>query len=287
MKLKSSKNLFEFDAKVRNEHSCLCEEGGLPDAAIQENPFGLLHPKGVRNDVIIIGTDEAGRGPGAGGVFASAVYFPDSSDSLIEKLAFLNDSKKLSKQKREELYEIIIANTINSTVCVEVEEIEKINILNASLKAMKLACENVIGEVKREKEKGKRVGRIEQSRVGLLTHQQEMNVLVLVDGNKLIKAFSSSLFPFSLNLSQQFIIKGDAQSASIAAASILAKVSRDRYMQELDAKFPHYNWKKNAGYLTREHLSAIDKYGITPCHRKSFLRKHFEKTSLQLSLCQK
>lgn len=200
------------------------------------------------NSDFIIGTDEAGRGPGAGGVFASAVYFPNPTDELIEKLSSLNDSKKLSKKKREELYDIILENTINSTVCIEVEEIEKINILNASLKAMKLACENVINEV------GAR------------------NFTILVDGNKLIKGF---LYP------QQFIIKGDSKSASIAAASILAKVSRDRYMENLHAKYPQYNWIKNAGYLTREHLGAIDKYGITPIHRKSFLRKHKAK---QLSL---
>lgn len=207
------------------------------------------------NAEFIIGTDEAGRGPGAGGVFASAVYFPDPNADLVQQLSCLNDSKKLSKKTREELYDIILENTINSTVCIEVEEIEKINILNASLKAMKLACENVIKEkVKNETEKAE--------------------VLVLVDGNKRIKDFT---YP------QQFIIKGDGKSASIAAASILAKVSRDRYMDEMDAKFPQYNWKKNAGYLTAEHLAAIDKYGLTPYHRKSFLRKHFEKTE-QLSL---
>jgi ribonuclease HII len=264
MKLKSCKNLFEFDLKVIEPFLSANEIASV----------GISYPCGEsmsRNDIFIIGTDEAGRGPGAGGVFASAVYFPDPNTDLIEKLSFLNDSKKLSRGVRESLYDIIIANTINSTVCIEVEEIEKINILNASLKAMKLACENVIGEVKREKEKGK------------------SSILILVDGNKLIK--SSHFSPFTshtsdqpLNINQRCIIKGDSKSASIAAASILAKVSRDRYMQELDAKFPHYNWKQNAGYLTREHLDAIDKYGITPCHRQSFLRKHFEKTSLQLKL---
>ncbi len=200
---------------------------------------------------ILIGTDEAGRGPGAGGVFASAVYFKSIGSELIEKLSCLNDSKKLSKKKREELFEIISLNTIHSTVCIEVEEIEKINILNASLKAMKIACENVINEVKR------------QSRAGLPSRRHEADILVLVDGNKNIKDFT---YP------QKFIIKGDGKSASIAAASILAKVSRDRYMQELDKKFPQYNWKQNAGYLTKEHLEAIEKYGITPIHRKSFLK---------------
>lgn len=197
---------------------------------------------------LIIGTDEAGRGPGAGGVFASAACFTNVSDKLVDQLAILNDSKKLSAKKREDLYEIILENTINSTVCVEVEEIEEINILNASLKAMRLACENVLGQISSSK------------------------ALVLVDGNKLIKNFK---FP------QKFIIKGDSKSASIAAASILAKVTRDRYMQELHEKFPQYNWAKNAGYLTKEHLEAIDRYGITHYHRKSFLKKH---EARQLSL---
>ena len=94
---------------------------------------------------VIVGTDEAGRGPAAGGVFASAVFI---NDKEIEKdLAKLNDSKKLSKKVREELYDIILNNTANSTICVEVEEIEKYNILNCSLKAMKLACENVINQL--------------------------------------------------------------------------------------------------------------------------------------------
>jgi ribonuclease HII len=193
---------------------------------------------------IIIGTDEAGRGPCAGGVFASAVFFNSINNELIENLSSLNDSKKLSKKKREELFEIILNNSINSTVCIEVEEIEKINILNASLKAMKLACENVINK---------------------LNTEDISKFLVLVDGNKKIKNFTAS---------QEFIIKGDGKSASIAAASILAKVLRDKYMQELDKKFPQYNWKKNAGYLTKEHFEAIKKYGITLIHRKSFLKKY-------------
>ena len=197
-----------------------------------------------KQNQIVIGTDEAGRGPAAGGVFAAAVYFPDKNESLITQLETLNDSKQLSKKKRELLFDIIKNNTINSVVCVEVKEIEEINILNASLKAMKLACENVIKEINKDK------------------------ILVLVDGNKLIKNF---------NYPQKYIIKGDSKSASIAAASILAKVTRDRYMEELDKKYPQYGWVRNAGYLTKEHLDAIDKYGLCEYHRPSFLKKHFEK----------
>lgn len=189
----------------------------------------------------IIGTDEAGRGPAAGGVFAAAVCFEKVTDGLIKDLAILNDSKKLTAKKRNSIYDVIKNNTLNEIVCVEVDEIEKINILNASLKAMNLACSAIINN---------------------------SDVMVLVDGNKLIKNF---------NYPQQFIIKGDSKSASIAAASVLAKVTRDRYMEKLHEEFPMYNWAKNAGYLTKEHLDAIDKHGLCKYHRPSFLRKHFEK----------
>lgn len=201
-----------------------------------------------KNFVKVVGTDEAGRGPAAGGVFSAAVYFPEISEGLIRDLERLNDSKKLSRVAREKLYEIILSSTVNSIVCVEVDEIEKINILNSSLKAMKLACEDVI---------------------------QKANLsdfITLVDGNKLIKNYE---YP------QQYVIKGDGKSASIAAASILAKVARDRYMDELASEYPQYGWDRNAGYLTKEHLNAIDEYGLTKYHRPSFLKKHFEK---QLSL---
>lgn len=189
----------------------------------------------------IIGTDEAGRGPAAGGVFAAAVEFEDITAGLIKDLSILNDSKKLTPKKRESIYDIIKNNTRNKIVCVEVDEIEKINILNSSLKAMNIACSAVI---------------------------TRPDSLVLVDGNKLIKNFQYD---------QQFIIKGDSKSASIAAASVLAKVSRDRYMTKLHEEFPMYNWAKNAGYLTKEHLDAIDKYGLCKYHRPSFLKKHFAK----------
>ena len=194
----------------------------------------------------IIGTDEAGRGPAAGGVYAAAVYFPEITDGLIKDLEILNDSKKLTAKKRDSIYDVILNNTVNKIVCIEVDEIEKINILNSSLKAMNIACSSIMQE----------------------------NALTLVDGNKLIRDYT---YP------QKFIIKGDSKSASIAAASILAKVSRDRYMLRLHEEFPVYNWAKNAGYLTREHIDAIDKYGLTKYHRPSFLRKHFE-AAKQLSL---
>ena len=202
---------------------------------------------------IVIGTDEAGRGPAAGGVFVACACFREKTETLIKELANLNDSKKLTRKKRESLYDIVKENTVNSIINIEVDEIECINILNASLKGMKLTCEAVIAKLG-------------------LNAEEKKEILTLVDGNKLIKDY---IYP------QKFIIKGDGKSASIAAASILAKVSRDRYMEKLDAEFPQYNWKNNAGYLSEEHLAAIDKYGLTKYHRPSFLQKHFTK---QLSL---
>ena len=223
----------------------------------------------------VIGTDEAGRGPAAGGVFASAVCFSETNRDLIEKLMILNDSKQLTKKKRETLYDIILENSLNATVCVEVEEIEKINILNASLKAMRLACLDVVKQLQ-----------VVQNIASLpeLSNTKEANaelqiiprngIMTLVDGNKMITDY-----PYS----QRWVIKGDSRSAAIAAASILAKVTRDRYMEKLDKEFPQYGWAKNAGYLTKEHLDAIDKYGLSPYHRASFLKKHFAKQE-QLTL---
>ena len=185
----------------------------------------------------IIGTDEAGRGPAAGGVWASAVCFKNDIDaSLFETL---NDSKKLTPKKREALYEPIKENSFWSIKAITVEKIEEINILNASLLAMKYAVEDVQKQL------------------------NSGNILTLVDGNKLIKNFS---FP------QKFIVKGDATSASIAAASILAKVSRDMYMDKIHLEYPHYDWIKNKGYLTKTHIEAIQKFGTTKYHRLSFLK---------------
>lgn len=198
----------------------------------------------------VIGTDEAGRGPGAGPVFAAAVCFKEIPDSLYEELAILNDSKKLNEKQREALFEAIKKYAIYSIQQASVEEIENKNILNASLNTMKRACLEVGSNLESE------------------------NIKVLVDGNKTIKDFS---------VSQLTVVKGDSKSASIAAASILAKVSRDRFMCKLSEKFPEYGWAKNKGYLTSEHVEAIKHYGITVWHRKNFLRNILEESE-QLSL---
>ncbi len=194
----------------------------------------------------VIGTDEAGRGPGAGDVFGAAVCFKKNFKTTLnaEQLAILsclNDSKKINPKLRAELSLIIKACSYYSIKQISIEEIEKNNILNAALLTMKLSCEDVL-------------------------KQMDNAALTLVDGNRKIKNFT---YP------QTTVTKGDSKSASIAAASILAKVARDDYMQKLHKKYPQYGWAQNKGYLTRAHIDAIKTHGINEFHRKSFLKNLF------------
>lgn len=178
---------------------------------------------------LIAGTDEAGRGPLAGPVVAAAVIF--SPEVYIEGV---NDSKKLTHVERETLYPLIIKNAMAFGVSiVSNSRIDKINILHASLLAMKRA-------------------------VNKLEVQPD---LILIDGNK----------TFKHKIPAVAIVKGDSQSFAVAAASIIAKVRRDRIMIRLAKKYPHYNWAKNKGYPTNEHINSIKVYGATEYHRKSFL----------------
>lgn len=180
---------------------------------------------------IICGCDEAGRGPLAGPVFAAAVILPENVD--IPKL---NDSKKLTEKQRDKLFDIIKETAVDYCIAqASVEEIEEINILNASMLAMKRAIE------------------------GLSTKPD----FALIDGN-IARGFEVEARP---------VIKGDALSPSIAAASILAKVARDRYCGEMDALYPEYDFAKHKGYGTKDHRAALIKYGPSPVHRKSFLKK--------------
>ena len=213
---------FEFDLELKN--------GKIGALGLQTSSYDY-----------IIGADEAGRGPGAGGVFAGAVCFKNNFN--IKDFEKLNDSKKISEKIREELFSKIQEQTFFGITCIEVKEIEKINILNASLSAMKKSIYKVLEQLGNIKDK---------------------KILILIDGNKKIN--------FEENFDVQSIIKGDFKSASIAAASILAKVSRDNYMKELDKKYPQYNFKKNKGYLTKEHIKAIKQNGASAVHRKSFLK---------------
>ena len=175
------------------------------------------------------GCDEAGRGCLAGSVFAAAVIFPVDYHN-----ADLNDSKQLSARRRYALREIIERDATAWAVgIVTPEEIDRINILNASILAMHRALDK------------------------LAVRPQA----VIVDGNR-FKPYGT--LPYTT------IIKGDGKYLSIAAASILAKTFRDDYMDELDKKYPQYDWKSNKGYPTRKHREAISRYGTTPYHRMSF-----------------
>lgn len=182
------------------------------------------------NDYAIeAGCDEAGRGCLAGSVFAAAVIFPADYHN-----ADLNDSKQLSARRRSALREIIERDATAWAVgIVTPEEIDHINILNASILAMHRALDK------------------------LAVRPQA----VIVDGNR-FKPYGT--LPYTT------IVKGDGKYLSIAAASILAKTFRDDYMDELDKKYPQYDWKSNKGYPTRKHREAISRYGTTPYHRMSF-----------------
>lgn len=179
----------------------------------------------------VCGIDEAGRGPLAGPVFAAAVILPENC--TIEGI---NDSKKLTPKKRESLFDEIQAGALAYGIGFATEEeIDSINILQATFLAMKRAC----GKLKIRPD------------------------LALVDGNRMPE----------LGVETRTIIKGDALSASIAAASILAKVSRDRLLCEIDKIYPQYGFAKHKGYGTAFHVEMLQKYGPCPVHRKTFLKK--------------
>lgn len=180
---------------------------------------------------LIAGVDEAGRGPLAGPVVAAAVIF--SKKSFHPEIT---DSKKLPEKKRNYLYEWIKENSLSySFSVIDNYTIDEINILQASLKAMKNAVEN-------------------------LSYSPD---LILIDGHKTFQ-HNSETIP---------VVKGDSISFSIAAASIIAKVTRDKIMNELSDEFPNYSWDKNKGYATKLHREAIIKFGETIYHRKTFLKK--------------
>jgi ribonuclease HII len=183
----------------------------------------------IHHKLIECGTDEAGRGCLAGPVTAAAVILPDN---FINHL--LNDSKQLSLLRRNELKPFIEEQAIAFSVThVMMDEIDNINILQASITAMHRSIES------------------------LTTLPQ----FIAVDGNK-FRSFD--------NIPHQCVVKGDAKFLHIAAASVLAKTYRDAFMEKIHEEYPMYNWKKNKGYPTSEHREAIKKYGVTPYHRKSF-----------------
>lgn len=200
-------------------------------ADTEKNPL-FEYDEAVRNEFgIFCGVDEAGRGPLAGDVYAAAVILPENV--IIDGI---NDSKKLSEKKREKLFDEIREKAVSYCIATaSVEEIERINILQAAMLAMKRAVSGLS-----------------------VTPSAAM-----IDGNKC---------PDIQNMAVKSVVKGDAVCASIAAASILAKVARDRYMKEMALKYPEYCFEKHKGYGTKLHYQMIEKYGICEIHRPSFLK---------------
>lgn len=186
----------------------------------------------------VCGIDEAGRGPLAGPVCAAAVILPESAE-----LPGLNDSKKLTPKKRDELFDLIKSTAVSYGIgWADEKEIDRLNILEATFLAMRRA----VSQLKLRPE------------------------AALVDGNRDPK----------LGLPTLCIVGGDGKSPSIAAASILAKVSRDRYMVELAGKYPQYGFARHKGYPTRLHYEMILKYGVSPVHRLSFLKNLGQKAAI-------
>ncbi len=184
----------------------------------------------------VCGCDEAGRGPLAGPVVAAAVILPRGCE-----IPGLNDSKKLTEKKREALFDIIRENALAYAIAeASAEEIDEINILNASMLAMRRAVE-------------------------ALSHKADF---ALIDGN-MSRGF---------DIPTQTVVGGDAKSPSIAAASILAKVTRDRMCADMDAEYPAYGFAKHKGYPTKAHMDAVREHGPSPIHRKTFLKFLNEET---------
>ena len=182
---------------------------------------------------LICGVDEAGRGPLAGPVCAAAVILPPEL-----QIPGLNDSKKLTDKKRRELFDVIVSEAVSYGIAmVGEQEIDEINILQATFRAMEQAVARM--DVRPD--------------------------LVLVDGNR----------SPGLPLPVKTVVKGDSLSASIAAASILAKVTRDRFMEQMDQVYPQYGFAVHKGYGTKRHYEALREYGPSPLHRMTFLKKFY------------
>ncbi len=198
--------------------------------------WNFEHEAMEKGYALICGVDEAGRGPLAGPVCAAAVILPKDLD-----IPGLNDSKKLTEKKREELYTLITEQALAYGIAMVSEtEIDEINILQATFLAMRRAVEAL--SIKPD--------------------------FVLIDGNR---------EPDLGDLPLKTIVKGDSRSANIAAASILAKVTRDRYMTELDETYPQYGFAVHKGYGTKKHYAALEEFDACPAHRRTFLRTFYER----------
>ena len=207
----------------------------------------------------VFGIDEAGRGPLCGPVVAACCILPED-----EEILYLNDSKKLSESKREALYEEIVRRAISFGIgIVGPERIDEINILQATFEAMREAFEECSQlyysrHIEDLKERGETL-----SMNVLDDIPSAGDSLVLVDGDKMIPG---------LERRQKAVIGGDAKCPSVSAASILAKVTRDRMLLEYDREYPQYGFAQHKGYGTKQHIEAIKAYGLLPIHRRSFVK---------------
>ena len=193
------------------------------------------HAAAAQGRLSVCGCDEAGAGPLAGRVYAAAVILPDGLE-----LPWLNDSKQVTEKRREVLFEQIKEKAVAWSVAyVEPQEIDKIDILNSRIKAMQLA-------------------------IDALNPKADF---ALVDGNR------DHGSKYAVTTEHQLVVKGDSLSYSIAAASVLAKVSRDRYMTEMAVLYPEYEFERHKGYPTRLHYELLRQFGPCPIHRRSFLKK--------------
>ncbi len=211
----------------------------------------------------VCGIDEVGRGPLAGPVVAACVYIPEDKYDL-DFIGGIKDSKALTKKKREEVFPLIREHCVFGIAEIPPQDIDEINILQASLKAMERAFQSMFlpfspspSPLRGSSLSPMGRGWPNEERTG----EGVDNITALIDGH---------IAPPNMPCPVQTIIKGDTLSISIAAASILAKVTRDQLMTELHAQHPHYGWETNAGYGTKEHVEAIARHGITDHHRKSF-----------------
>lgn len=212
-----------------------------------ETSFDLEKARHAETGSTVVGIDEAGRGPLAGPVVAAVAAYRDQTDftvpeGLEKTFRFVRDSKTLSEKKREAMYDFVLGHFVVGIGIVPAETIDRMNILQATFLAMKEALSDF---------------RRRADDAGLSTER----LLLLVDGNQEIPNSS---------VAQETVVGGDASVRSIAAASIVAKVTRDRMMAGYDAEYPAYGFAKHKGYGTKVHMDALKRYGACPIHRMSF-----------------
>lgn len=211
---------------------------------MQETTFEKERERALLGHRFVIGIDEVGRGPLAGPVVAAAVWYKQADFSIPENLAkdfaLIRDSKKLSEKQREKIFDVIQEHFEVGIGIVNAETIDRVNILQATFLAMKSALSQLLKKLPQEADK---------------------QCMLLIDGNQLLP---------SCSYAQEAVIGGDGVAKSIAAASIIAKVTRDRMIADYDTEYPGYGFAKHKGYGTKAHMDALRRLGPAPIHRMSF-----------------